>query len=66
LVSAHRQGAESIPRAGIAVRLKLAMNCWSDTMMGKSLKKTETEGEREKEKERDREVGSSTGKSAFS
>jgi hypothetical protein len=35
-------------------------------MMGKSLKKTETEGEREKEKERDREVGSSTGKSAFS
>jgi hypothetical protein len=49
LVSALREGAESIPRAGIAVRPKLARSCWFNIMAGKSLRKTERERERERE-----------------
>jgi hypothetical protein len=54
---ACREGAEITPRAGIAVRPKLTRSCWSDTIVGKSLKKTERERERERERwgERERE-----------
>jgi hypothetical protein len=38
-------GSKSTPRAGIAMRPKLARSCWSDTMMGNSLRKTGTERE---------------------
>jgi hypothetical protein len=53
---AHREGAESTPRARISMRPKLARSCWSNTMTGKSLRKTGTEGERQR---------SGIGKSAF-
>jgi hypothetical protein len=51
----HREGAESTPSAGINLRPKLAESCWSDTVIGKSLRKTGIERDRE----------SSIGKSAF-
>jgi hypothetical protein len=38
--------AKSTPRAGLAMRSKLARSCWFDTMTGKSLRKTGTETDR--------------------
>jgi hypothetical protein len=55
LVSTCREGAESTPRARITVMPEFVRSCWSDTVLGKSLRKTETERER----------GSSTGKFGF-
>jgi hypothetical protein len=53
LVLAHREGAESIPKARIAVRPKLARSCLVQYCDGKGLKQSETERERERGKERD-------------
>jgi hypothetical protein len=46
-----RGGSKSPTRAGITVRPKLARSCWSNTMMGNSLRETgrDRQGEQQKE-----------------